>query len=190
MKTLYLMRHGQTQYNVEGRIQGWCDSPLTEEGRDRASQVKAYLRDKGLRDWAYLASSDLKRAQDTLSLAQEPRGDFHQLSGLREACFGQYEKQSRDNLPREDFNRQIKAAGGETIPEVQERLIRTCSYIMDQIEDGEKAFAVAHGRCIRLFADYWQAKEGRPKVGEIANCSLLVFNYDGQAFTLEEILVP
>ncbi|MDK6804529.1 histidine phosphatase family protein [Aerococcus sp. UMB7834] len=190
MKTLYLMRHGQTQYNVEGRIQGWCDSPLTETGRDQASRVNSYLQAEGLEDWAYLASSDLKRAQDTLALAQSPREDFHLLSGLREACFGQYEKQSRDHLPREDFNRKIKAAGGETIPEVQERLVRTCTYIMEQIEEGEKAFAVAHGRCIRLFADYWQAKQGQEAVGEIANCSLLVFNYDGQAFQLKEIIVP
>ena len=42
-KTLYLMRHGQTLFNTLNRIQGWCDSPLTEKGRDQARQVRAYF---------------------------------------------------------------------------------------------------------------------------------------------------
>ena len=33
MKTLYLMRHGQTLFNLQHKIQGWCDSPLTENGK-------------------------------------------------------------------------------------------------------------------------------------------------------------
>lgn len=36
MKTLYLMRHGEALFNRRHRIQGWCDSPLTERGRDQA----------------------------------------------------------------------------------------------------------------------------------------------------------
>lgn len=35
MKDLYIMRHGQTLFNVRGKIQGWCDSPLTEEGKNK-----------------------------------------------------------------------------------------------------------------------------------------------------------
>ncbi|CYX48093.1 phosphoglycerate mutase [Streptococcus suis] len=34
MNYLYLMRHGQTRFNLQGRIQGACDSPLTEEGKE------------------------------------------------------------------------------------------------------------------------------------------------------------
>ena len=36
MKTLYLMRHGQTMFNVAHKIQGWCDAPLTDLGRAQA----------------------------------------------------------------------------------------------------------------------------------------------------------
>ena len=38
-KTLYLMRHGQTLFNVEHKIQGWCDSPLTEQGIKQAPKL-------------------------------------------------------------------------------------------------------------------------------------------------------
>lgn len=48
MTRLYLMRHGQTLFNTLNRIQGWCDSPLTEKGRDQARQVRAYFEKHGM----------------------------------------------------------------------------------------------------------------------------------------------
>ena len=42
-KTLYLMRHGQTLFNVEHKIQGWCDSPLTEQGIKQAEIAARYF---------------------------------------------------------------------------------------------------------------------------------------------------
>ena len=44
MKTLSLMRHGETMFNVRHRIQGWCDSPLTENGRAQAHAMGTLLR--------------------------------------------------------------------------------------------------------------------------------------------------
>ena len=41
--TLYLMRHGQTEFNVAKRVQGRCDSPLTELGRDQARAAGRWL---------------------------------------------------------------------------------------------------------------------------------------------------
>lgn len=43
VKTFYLMRHGQTRFNVQGRIQGACDSPLTEEGIEQAKAARRYF---------------------------------------------------------------------------------------------------------------------------------------------------
>lgn len=43
MKTLYVLRHGQTQWNVEGRMQGRLDSPLTDEGRDQVQRHGQFL---------------------------------------------------------------------------------------------------------------------------------------------------
>ena len=48
-KDLYLMRHGQTLFNVRRRIQGWCDSPLTELGKQQALKAKEYLKEVGLK---------------------------------------------------------------------------------------------------------------------------------------------
>mgnify|MGYP000299637320 CR=1 FL=1 len=43
-KTLYLMRHAQTMFNVQKKIQGWCDSPLTQQGKEQAKKVSEYLK--------------------------------------------------------------------------------------------------------------------------------------------------
>ena len=43
MKDLYLMRHGETLFNQRRKIQGWCDSPLTEAGINQAKQAKNIL---------------------------------------------------------------------------------------------------------------------------------------------------
>lgn len=46
IKTFYLMRHGQTRFNVQGRIQGVCDSPLTEERIEQAKAARRYFEQK------------------------------------------------------------------------------------------------------------------------------------------------
>ncbi len=42
-KTLYLMRHGQTLFNLQHKIQGWCDAPLTPLGIKQAQMAKEYF---------------------------------------------------------------------------------------------------------------------------------------------------
>lgn len=67
MKTLYLMRHGETLFNVQHKIQGWCDSPLTEKGIKQAQKVRDYFSKKGITfDHAYCSTSE--RCSDTLEL--------------------------------------------------------------------------------------------------------------------------
>ena len=62
MTTLYLIRHGETDWNVEGRWQGHADVPLNEHGRQQAIQISQQLAGVGL---AAIYSSDLQRAQET-----------------------------------------------------------------------------------------------------------------------------
>ena len=70
MPTLVLLRHGQSQWNLENRFTGWVDGDLTDRGRAEASQAGALMREQGLRfDAAH--SSVLRRANRTLDLALE-----------------------------------------------------------------------------------------------------------------------
>lgn len=78
-KRLYLVRHGQTMFNRQHRIQGWCDSPLTETGKSQALAVKDWFTEKGIRfDAAYSSTSE--RCCDTLELIT----DQPYLTGIME----------------------------------------------------------------------------------------------------------
>ena len=91
MTTIYLMRHGQTLFNVQKRIQGWSDSPLTEVGIEQAKQAGNYLRKLGL-TFNSLYCSTAERASDTLELVTG-RTVYKRLKGLKEMNFGAYEGQ-------------------------------------------------------------------------------------------------
>lgn len=84
---LYIVRHGQTDWNVERRIQGWMDIPLNDVGRAQAAELKEKLKDV---DFAFCFSSDLQRAVETahiLTNSMEVRKDER----LRERNFGPWE---------------------------------------------------------------------------------------------------
>ena len=67
MKRLYLLRHGQTEFNVKKLVQGRCDSPLTDLGRQQAGMAAAWLKAHNVVP-DKVASSPLGRAMDTASL--------------------------------------------------------------------------------------------------------------------------
>lgn len=64
MKRLYLLRHGQTEFNVKKLVQGRCDSPLTDLGRQQAQAAAAWLKAHGVVP-DKMVSSPLGRAMDT-----------------------------------------------------------------------------------------------------------------------------
>ncbi|MDK6241920.1 phosphoglycerate mutase family protein, partial [Winkia sp. UMB10116] len=62
---LYLMRHGETEFNLENRVQGWCDSPLTEKGIRQAELARDMLREREI-TFTHGYCSPLDRARETL----------------------------------------------------------------------------------------------------------------------------
>lgn len=87
--TFYFVRHGETQYNVEGLIQGWVDSPLTEKGVLRTKELSIELQTV---EFSRIVSSTLQRAVETAKILNE----YHNLKidtydDLREVNFGNYD---------------------------------------------------------------------------------------------------
>ena len=87
--TLYLVRHGQTQWNVDKRIQGHKDIPLNEVGEQQAHEQRELL--KGI-SFSKVYSSDLIRAKRTAEILNLERKLAHETTKtLRERSFGTYE---------------------------------------------------------------------------------------------------
>ena len=150
MKHLYMMRHDQTLFNVRKRIQGWCDSPLTEEGIKQAIKAREILKDI---PFDHYYSSTAERACDTLEIVTEGNKPYKRLKGLKERNFGLFEGESEDLNPHfEDFRYDdlFPHYGGETTEEVMDRLKTTLTYIMGK-EDHHTVLAVSHAGASMAF---------------------------------------
>ena len=93
---LYLIRHGQTEYNTAGIVQGWCDSPLTAEGKAGAAQTGNAIAQAQIRFTAAYCSTSPRTAataQIILQHTQQPHIAPAPLDDLREYHFGSFEGQ-------------------------------------------------------------------------------------------------
>lgn len=101
MITWYLVRHGQTKWNVEGRLQGWLDSPLTEKGIEGAKQLGNII-DPKIFHQIYVSPSG--RAYTTLEYAfgQEVALNSAKDERLREICLGDWQGLKRDEIMQKD----------------------------------------------------------------------------------------
>jgi broad specificity phosphatase PhoE len=138
--TVYYIRHGETDWNVEGRLQGHQDIPLNARGRSQAARCGEILRDlfgREGRDPAVLdyVSSPLGRARQTMELARPALGigaqGYRVEPRLMEICFGEWEgftiAQLRSRDPEEVALREhdkwhFVAPGGESYETVAGRV--------------------------------------------------------------------
>lgn len=99
MLNIYLTRHGQTEWNLEGRMQGWGNGELTEEGINDAIALGKRLKDVPI-DVIYSSSS--KRAYHTAELIKGSRNiPIKQGDLFREMSFGDWEGRFRNEIEKE-----------------------------------------------------------------------------------------
>lgn len=159
--TIYYIRHGETSWNAEGRLQGTLDIPLNELGRGQAAHagsVLAGLFERDCRDKNELAyvASPLGRARSTMDFVREAlglaAGDYALDDRLREIGYGEWEGSTLAEMQAKDPEFYAKrltqkwtmsSPGGETYEAVQVR--------MRDWYDSIKAdtVAVAHGGTCR-----------------------------------------
>ena len=186
-KRLYLMRHGQTMFNEQKRIQGWCDSPLTELGKRQALGARRYFEEKGITfDHAYSSTSE--RCCDTLELVTDL--PYVRLKGLKEVFYGQLEAES-ERLACKDPVRAVTyylQFGGESTDQVRERMTRTLTEIMEK-EDHRSVLAVSHGGACFNFLKGVQDPSEELKKG-FTNCCIFVYDFEEGKFALREVVRP
>lgn len=109
IKTILLFRHGETDWNREGRIQGHLDVPLNDYGREQASRLQIPLAHWGAQA---ILSSDLSRARETADIAaQKLKIPVHSHQGLREIHLGQMQGMSRVEIEEKfgvDLSHQLR----------------------------------------------------------------------------------
>ncbi|MBM7651962.1 histidine phosphatase family protein [Neobacillus cucumis] len=186
-KTFYLMRHGQTLFNVRRKIQGACDSPLTELGRKQAEVAGGYFENIPL-DHAYSSTSE--RAGDTLEIILNNRIPYTRLKELKEMNHGSFEGESEDLNPKrpKDFETFFEPYGGESRTEVKNRMVKTCTEIMEK-GDHHIVLAVSHSGACYNFLSEWQDPDGELAKG-FSNCCIFKYEYEDKRFKLIEVIRP
>lgn len=186
MKTLYLMRHGQTMFNVQHKIQGWCDSPLTEKGKQQALVAKRFFDEKGIVfDHAYSSTSE--RCCDTLEIITDM--SYTRLKGLKENFYGELEGESERlnaHLTPKECETFYLQYGGESSNTTRDRMVKTLSEIMEK-KDHNSVLAVSHGGACFNFLRAIQDPSNELKKG-FGNCCIFVYEYDNKKFKLKEVI--
>ncbi|MEE8807585.1 MAG: histidine phosphatase family protein [Lactimicrobium sp.] len=188
-KILVLVRHGETLFNMENRVQGWCDSPLTEKGRQQAVSAGKILKAQGyVFDHAYCSSAE--RACDTLELISSV--PYVRCKDLRERCYGNMEGESRrisHRVPADMRDTFYVAMGGESRAQVQQRVYHQLEQIM-QKEDHHTVLAVSHGEAIACMIGMVLKEQADAFLKEhrIENCSMTILSYSDALFHLDKML--
>ena len=169
MSRLLLIRHGESTWNAEHRLQGQADPPLSPLGREQAAALVPFL--DGLP--ARALSSDLTRAVQTaelLGLAGVPAD-----ARWREIDIGDWAGHTLDELDPEDVaawqRGEIAPPNAETFAELQARVAGA----VDELH-GEDAVIVTHGGCVRAATAHLTGADPR-RLAPPANASLTVIEY-------------
>ncbi|MDQ0221279.1 histidine phosphatase family protein [Peribacillus cavernae] len=160
MLTIYLTRHGQTEWNLEGRLQGWGNGELTEEGINDALALGRRLKDVPI-DTIY--SSTSKRAYHTAELIIGSRDiPIFQDESLREMGFGDWEGKIRTEIGKE-YEQEYKAFwetphlynrnSGELFAHVIERVVTAFNHIVEKHPSGT-VLVVSHSITLRILIAY------------------------------------
>lgn len=153
MQIVYLIRHAETEFNREGRVQGFSESTLSRLGSEQASRLQERLRDL---DIHVALSSPAGRAVETARIALDKSIPFTTREGIREMNLGVWEgriaAEIRKAYPDDVklwFERpsQIRIEGGETVRQFRRRVVRTMNAIREDYGDRTIA-VVTHGGVI------------------------------------------
>jgi probable phosphoglycerate mutase len=192
-KRLYIIRHGETDLNKNGIVQGrGVDSDLNETGR---AQGDAFFERYQHIAFDKLYTSKLKRTHQTVAKFIEKGLKWEQLEGLDELAWGKYEGMLSTPKLREDFKKLVEAwnlghfdvrvEGGESPNEVYIRQASAMQHIMQQ-NDEHTILICMHGRAIRLLLCQL-LKKSLDKMDEFPhqNTSLYILDFDGKDYSIQ-----
>lgn len=185
MTRVVAVRHGETDWNRNGRMQGWAPVPLNESGREQARAAGAWLADEY--EFDRVVSSDLLRTRQTAEILLESNGrlpvDFE--VAWRERNLGIYQGLSRSDVeeqfPRFGLTRTAYEAtdvapdGGESFRDVESRVVERFESLAST---DESVLLVTHGGPLCILLGYAKGlglteslRSHRP-----SNCSITEFN--------------
>ena len=180
---LYIIRHGQTDWNVEGKIQGRQDIPLNAAGRSQAEMLATVMEKRPVT--AIYSSPQIRAMETAETLARAQGMTVIPVPELAEIGYGDWEgRTASDILAKErklyeewwQHPATVAPSGGETLNQVDVRCKKAWERIKGEMK-GDTA-VVAHGGTLAHFIVH--LLEGQPDAAEIlvGNASITTIEYD------------
>ena len=146
--SIIIVRHGRTEFNATGRLQGRTDNPLDEVGLAQAEAVATYLAPELLSDTLIVCSPLLRARQTATAIAKGVGASLEIDERWIELDYGAYEGLRQSEVPanvwrewRSDSD--FAAPQGESLNQVQERVAQACDDLAQRL-DGRTAVVVSH----------------------------------------------
>ncbi|MGB4610852.1 MAG: histidine phosphatase family protein [Saccharofermentanales bacterium] len=191
---LFMVRHGETQWNKLHKIQGQVNIPLNETGEAEAEKLAAILQNKKF-DAIY--SSPLNRSKDTAEIVFGHEADIILEPLIIEMAFGIYEGFSYADLNIDedhdlysyfyDRANYVPVKGGESIQQVADRAKTFLGNMLTQHRD-ETVIAFSHGALIHYAITVARnlIPPRQELIRSVSNCSVTVFNDDSGQLAVEQ----
>jgi 2,3-bisphosphoglycerate-dependent phosphoglycerate mutase len=198
MSKLVLVRHGQSQWNLENRFTGWVDVPITPLGAEEAHRAGKLLG--GLRfDVAF--TSALKRAQQTLEIILEELGQkglpvvrdaainerhYGDLQGLNKAETAKKFGDAQVHVWRRSYD--VAPPGGESLKDTAARTLPFFqARILPEVKAGKNVLVVAHGNSLRaIVMDLDGLSKEQVMALNIDTCKPITYEIDPSGKILEK----
>lgn len=199
MGTLILLRHGQSQWNLENKFTGWTDVPLSAQGEKDVATAAPFLKEFHF-DIAF--TSRLKRAQKTLDIVLQTlkqtdipvvqdsalnERHYGELQGLNKAEIAEKYGQEKVTLWRRSYD--VPPPGGESIKDTCFRVLPFFKWtILPEVYAGKTVIVAASGNSIRPMKQYLEKldDETTAKI-EIGLCTPYIYWFEGDKMIKSEM---
>lgn len=166
---LLLIRHGETDWNSQGKMMGKCDKPLNEKGLAQAEKTKTLLQDTGI---DLIICSPLIRAKQNAEIVNRDRNiPVHYDARITERNFGEFEGKTSKEFSVDDYWDYYKNIHYQSAENIQDFFRRIYAFLDDIIAkyQDKTVLIVAHGGASRAIGYYF--------AGEIPKGSLARIGY-------------
>ena len=152
---MFIVRHGETSWNAERRIQGQSESSLNDKGRAQAAELQPWIESVGF-DAVYTSSS-LRTVQTAEILTQNIDLPLRKRDDIKEICLGPWEQLLWSDIEQSansevtnfrEYPHLFNLEGAETFAQVRERGIRALQEVARQHDEQAKLLVVSHGALI------------------------------------------
>jgi len=185
------IRHGETTWNVDARIQGHLDIPLNDTGHGQARRMAQALVDEPI---TAIYASDLSRARETARYLGHAVGvEVIRERGLRERCFGEFEGKTFAEievlLPEQSLrwrkrDPEFAPPGGESLLDLRRRVVSTAERLAAE-HPGELIALVGHGGVMDiLYRAATRQDIQAPRTWALDNTAINRLLWTPQGFTL------